>query len=168
MSEELITDSGLRMIVLQEGEGLKPTIGQRVRAHYEIYFGEGSSSSHYDYAKCEYVDELYDSTYEEKPFGGPVEFVIGQETPKDDTYSKGDSIKGFDEAFLDMRVGEKRTAFIPHSLAYGEEGASSFHTFFGYRVPPFRDLSCTIELVEIKELEDKKSSPVSKGPAYEG
>ena len=166
MPEEIVKDNGLRMVVVKEGNGDKPQKGQTVVAHYEIYFGDGTSSSDYDYKEKRYVDELYDSTYEDKPFTGPVEFVVGQTTPKDEVYTKGDSIDGFNEAFLDMRVGDKRTLFIPNQLAYGEEGASSFHTFFGYRVPPFRDLSCTLELVEIKQ--GVPAAAEKRGPAYEG
>ena len=164
---KLVKESGLRMIPMKEGEGMKPIMGQKVLAHYEIYFGEGTSSSNYDYDAGEYIDEQYDSTYEDKPFSGPVEFVIGQETPKDDVYKKGDSIKGFDEAFLGMKVGDQVKLFIPFELAYGKEGASSFHTFFGYRVPPHRDLRCILELVEIKE-DAEIPSTTTRGPAYEG
>lgn len=166
MFEEIVRDSGLIMKTKVEGSGPKPTLGQIAVAHYEIFFGEGSSSSNYDYDKSVYVDELYDSTYEDKPFSGPVEFVIGQETAKDDTYVKGDSIKGFDEAFMDMRVGERRDLFIPAHLAYGDEGASSFHTFFGYRIAPGRNVNCTVELVGIKE--DPVAEGPTRGPAYEG
>jgi len=140
----------LQMKKVHEGEGEKPVVGQTVSAHYEICFSKGTTTSNYDYESEEYVDELCDDTYEDKPFNGPVDFVIGQETPKDDLYKKGDSIKGFDEAFLDMRVGEKRKLVIPPQLAYGNEGASSFHTFFGYRVPPKTGIRCALELVEIK------------------
>ena len=157
----------LEIKVLREGTGSSPTEGQKVRAHYELYFGEGTSSSNYDYDKGEYVEDSYDSTYEDKPFNGPVEFVIGKHTPKDDLYSKGDSIGGLDQAFLTMKVGGKVDLFIPSELAYGEEGASSFHTFFGYRVPPFRDLRGTLELVEIEEDPDTQDKP-NRGPAYEG
>jgi peptidyl-prolyl cis-trans isomerase A (cyclophilin A) len=149
--QEIVKENGLRVIPMRDGEGESPQVGQTVRAHYELYFGEGTSTSNYDYSTGKYIDDQYDSTYEEKPFNGPVEFVIGQETPKDDTYTKGDSIAGFDQAFLGMKVGEQVKMFIPAHLAYGEEGASSFHTFFGYRVPPNRDLRCILELVEIKE-----------------
>tara|TARA_Y100000034_G_C6760359_1_gene338603 strand:+ start:216 stop:677 length:462 start_codon:yes stop_codon:yes gene_type:complete len=149
VSNEIIKDSGLRMVVIEEGIGSTPSVGQEVSVHYEIYFGEGVSTSKYDFEKEEYVDDLYDSTYEDKPFNGPITIVIGSETPKDDIYSKGQSIKGFNEALLEMKEGEKRKLFIPSKLAYGKLGASSFHTFFGYRIPPNRDLSCTIELVEI-------------------
>ena len=160
-------ERALEIKVIREGMGSLPKIGQKVRAHYELYFGEGSSSSDYDYDKEKYVDSLYDSTYEDKPFNGPVEFVIGQETPKDEVYTKGDSIRGLDQAFFTMKVGGKVDLFIPSELAYGEEGASSFHTFFGYRVPPFRDLRGTLELVEIEEDPDTQDKP-NRGPAYEG
>ena len=82
-------ERALEIKVIREGMGSLPKIGQKVRAHYELYFGEGSSSSDYDYDKEKYVDSLYDSTYEDKPFNGPVEFVIGQETPKDEVYTRG-------------------------------------------------------------------------------
>ena len=157
----------LEIKVLKEGAGLTPKIGQKVKAHYELHFGEGTSTSNYDYSKGEYVEDSYDSTYEDKPFNGPVEFVIGKHTPKDDLYSKGDSIEGLDQAFLSMKVGGKVALFIPNELAYGEEGASSFHTFFGYRVPPFRDLRGTVELVDIME-ESHTDAPLQRGPAYEG
>mgnify|MGYP005819022499 CR=1 FL=1 len=151
MSKEIIKESGLRMVEITEGHGDSPTTGQTVSVHYEIFFGEGTSTSNYDEKAGKYVDNLYDSTYEDKPFSGPVDIVIGAATPKDDIYSRGQSIKGFDEALVEMKVGEKRQLFIPAALAYGKEGASSFHTFFGYRVAPHRDLACTIELVEIKD-----------------
>ena len=147
--QELVQKSGLRIIPMKEGDGAVPKKGQRVLAHYEIHFGEGTSTSNFDYDKGQYVEDSYDSTYEDKPFGGPVEFIVGQETPKDDLYTKGDSIEAFDEAFTKMKVGSQVKLFIPAKLAYGQEGASSFHTFFGYRVPPNRDLVSILELVEI-------------------
>tara|TARA_Y100000034_G_C6672435_1_gene295291 strand:- start:54 stop:554 length:501 start_codon:yes stop_codon:yes gene_type:complete len=164
---ELVKESGLKIIPIKEGDGPTPVDGQKVLAHYEIYFGKGTSTSNFDYDTGVYIDEQYDSTYEDKPFGGPIEFVIGQETPKDDLYKKGDSIKAFDEAFLSMKVGDQVKLFIPSNLAYGDEGASSFHTFFGYRIPPFRDLTSILELVEIFPEPSLEESP-HRGPAYEG
>tara|TARA_R110000824_G_scaffold128983_3_gene290144 strand:- start:15514 stop:16017 length:504 start_codon:yes stop_codon:yes gene_type:complete len=166
--QEIVKENGLRVIPLKEGAGKTPEVGQRVLAHYELRFGEGTSTSNYDYDKGAYVEDQYDSTYEDKPFGGPVEFVVGQETPKDDLYTKGDSIKGFDEAFLSMKVGGQVKLIIPHSLAYGEEGASSFHTFFGYRVPPNRDMSAILELVDILDDDPSLDESLVRGPAYEG
>jgi FKBP-type peptidyl-prolyl cis-trans isomerase len=67
-----------------------------------------------------------------------------------------------------MKVGDQVKLFIPHSLAYGEEGASSFHTFFGYRVPPNRDMTAILELVDILDGDDSLSESPVRGPAYEG
>ena len=147
---EITTESGLKYSTIQEGDGRSPKVGETVSVHYELFLGRGTSTSNYDAESDEYIDEIYESTYDEKnPFNGPVEFVIGKYTPKDDLYSEGDSILGFDEMFLDMRIGEKRSLIIPSELAYGEEGASSFHTFHGYRMPPNSDMICNIELVKI-------------------
>lgn len=157
MSNEITTHNGLKMEILSDGKGESPKLGDVVSAHYEIWFGEGVGSSEFDYINDVYKCDLKDSTYEDRPFSGPVKFVIGRETPKDDIYARGDSIKGLDQAFLDMRVGEKRKLFIPHELAYGEEGASSFHTFHGFRTPPFQNLNMTVELVEIENSQEASS-----------
>jgi len=149
MTNKNTSSARLKMETLKEGSGESPKVGDVVLAHYEIWFGDGVGSSEYDYMNDVYKSNLSDSTYEDKPFSGPVKFVVGRQTPKDDIYARGDSIKGLDQAFLDMRVGEKRKLFIPHMLAYGEEGASSFHTFHGFRTPPFQDLHMNVELVDI-------------------
>ena len=153
MNKEITTDTGLKMLEVISGTGGSPKLGDTVLMHYEYYLCEGMTSSDFDYDLGKYREDhttVYDSTYEEKPFSGPVDIVIGKSTPKDDTYIRGDSISGIDEALLDMKVGSKRKLIIPSSLAYGTEGGSSFHTFHGYRVPPNRELTMTIELVEIK------------------
>ena len=152
MREIITTPSGLKHAVIEEGQGGRPKIGDTISVHYELYLGKGTTTSLYDYGSEEYIDQICDSTYDENnPFSGPVNFIIGNVTPKDETYKKGDSIKGLDEAFLDMRVGEKRKLLIPPNLAYGSEGASSFHTFHGYRTPPNSGLEITVELIQIKE-----------------
>jgi hypothetical protein len=167
MSEEVVKDSGLRMLLEKTGAGDTPNLGDKVSVHYEIWLGEGTTSSNYDYNNEEYVNVMYDNTYEDKPFSGPIDIILGRLTPKDDTYSKGDSLLGFDEALLEMKVGEKRKLFIPAELAYGELGASSFHNPFGYRIPPGQPLSCAVELVEIKETASTREQKTFKGPAYE-
>jgi peptidylprolyl isomerase len=147
---DIVTESGLKYSTTQKGKGRSPKVGETVSVHYELFLGRGTSSSNYDAESDEYIDEICESTYDEKnPFNGPVEFVIGRHTPKDDLYTAGDSIIGFDEMFLDMCIGEKRSLIIPSELVYGEEGASSFHTFHGYRIPPNSEMICNIELVKI-------------------
>jgi len=144
-------ESGLKMETITEGLGKNPTVGDAVLIHYILYLGSGTSSSEYDYDNECYVDDLVDSTYEDRPFAGPIEIIVGTATPKDTIYNKGDSIEGLNEALLDMKVGCKRRLLIPSKLAYGSEGASSFHTFHGYRTPPDKGLDMIIELVEIRE-----------------
>ena len=136
--------------VLQEGVGEIPKMGQTVLMHYELWTGEGVTSSVYDYDQKEYVDDIYYSTYDpDIPLSGPIEICIGTRTPKDEVYTKGESIEGLDQALLNMKVGGKVELTIPANLAYGEEGASSFHTFHGYRTPPNMPIRCNIEIVRI-------------------
>tara|TARA_Y100000310_G_scaffold69533_1_gene65060 strand:- start:7724 stop:8236 length:513 start_codon:yes stop_codon:yes gene_type:complete len=168
MSKEIVKDSGLKITVLEEGTGALPQVGQTVLMHYEIWLGKGTTSSDYDYDKKEYVDAIHDSTYDDaNPYSGPIEIIIGSSTPKDEVYSTGESIEGLDEALLLMRVGGKVSLFVPSHLAYGNEGASSFHTFHGYRTPPDQSIICNIELVEIKDNLEEKELAQDSGPAYE-
>tara|TARA_Y100000593_G_C4316470_1_gene341186 strand:+ start:3749 stop:4219 length:471 start_codon:yes stop_codon:yes gene_type:complete len=156
MLRETTTPTGIKMQVLKEGTGTRPSLGDTVISHYIVNLGDGASTSEYDYEKEEYLDSLVESTYEEKPFSGPVEFVLGKRTPDDDVYSAGDSLEGLDEAFINMKVGEKRRLFIPANLAYGELGASSFHSFHGYRAPPNANLDIIVEIVDIKKNIEEK------------
>tara|TARA_Y100000310_G_scaffold124350_1_gene123062 strand:- start:511 stop:972 length:462 start_codon:yes stop_codon:yes gene_type:complete len=140
----------LSIEVLKEGGGKTPQMGHRVLMHYELWAGEGDTSSLYDYDKEEYVDNIHYSTYDTSvPLAAPIEICIGTRTPKDEVYTKGQSIEGLDRALLGMKEGEKVALTIPADLAYGEEGGSSFHTFHGYRTPPHMPIRCNIELVEI-------------------
>ena len=161
-------ENGLGAATMVEGGGPRPIAGDTVLIHYEIWLGEGVASSNYDHDNEAYVDSLHDSTYdEENPFSGPIEITIGTETPKDEVYQRGQSIAGLDEALLEMKVGGKMALDIPPHLAYGEEGASSFHTFHGYRTPPHNSIRCNIELVEIKASLEPKKEIAACGPAYE-
>ena len=145
--------SELKIEVLEQGSGEKPKKGDTVSMHYILYLGDGVSSSNYDYDKKCYIDDQVDSTYDLEMFGGPIDITIGQQTPKDTIYSKGDSIEAFDQALVTMSVGSKCRLTVPHELAYGPEGASSFHTFHGYRTPPYKGLDIIIELVKINTAE---------------
>lgn len=87
------TPSGLRWVVLKEGQGTAtPQAGQKIRAHY---------------TGCLLNGQVFDSSVARNQ---PLEFKIGQ------------VIEGWNEALLTMRKGEKRTLVIPPHLGYGPEG----------------------------------------------
>ncbi|MEI6092194.1 MAG: FKBP-type peptidyl-prolyl cis-trans isomerase [bacterium] len=88
------TPSGLLYTVTKEGKGAKPALGTLVTAHYTGTLTDGTK---------------FDSSVDR---GQPFKFQVGT----------GQVIKGWDEAFLDMKKGEKRVLVIPYNLAYGERG----------------------------------------------
>lgn len=92
----VVLPSGLRYIVLAEGQGEAPRRGQTVVAHYTGTLLNG---------------KVFDSS----AGGQPFEFAVGA----------GRVIPGWDEAFLGMKKGEKRVLIIPYWLGYGERGAGS-------------------------------------------
>lgn len=64
-----------------------------------------------DTVSVNYHGKLDDgSTFDSSEGRPPLEFTVGQ----------GQVIKGFDDAVLDMKVGEKKTVNIPVAEAYGE------------------------------------------------
>ncbi len=108
------TPSGLMYVQLKKGSGPSPEPGAKVKVHYSGKFKDG---------------KVFDSSYDR---GKPIEFIAG----------KGQVIKGWDEALLSMKKGEKRTLMIPYRLAYGANG---------YRaIPPKADLIFEVELIDFK------------------
>jgi len=90
--------SGLQWVVRAPGTGEEtPSIGQEVICNYDGRLLDGTP---------------FDSSYRR---GVPFTFRLGA----------GEVIKGWDEAFLNMHKGEKRTLIVPHWLAYGEKGKGS-------------------------------------------
>lgn len=106
--------SGLRYLVRAPGTGeATPRIGDEVICHYAGRLLEGTS---------------FDSSYRR---GAPFTFRLGT----------GSVISGWDEAFLKMRKGEKRTLVVPHWLAYGEKGRPP-------TIPPKATLVFEVELID--------------------
>lgn len=103
--------SGLQYQVLTTGEGPKPTQADSVRTHYHGTLINGS---------------VFDSSYQR---GEPAEFPVGG------------VIAGWTEALQLMNVGSKWRLFVPHELAYGEQGVGG--------IPPCSVLVFDVELLAI-------------------
>jgi FKBP-type peptidyl-prolyl cis-trans isomerase len=109
------TTSGLLYVVRVPGEGSTPKFGREVIAHYDGRLLDGTP---------------FDSSYSR---GVPFTFRLGT----------GAVIKGWDEAFLTMHKGEKRTLIVPHWLGYGAAGRPP-------TIPPNATLVFEVELIDYR------------------
>lgn len=107
------TESGLQYKVVESGSGATPTISDTVVAHYAGRLINGQE---------------FDSSYGR---GEPLTIPVGG------------VIKGWTEALLMMKEGDKWVLYIPPELGYGEAGA-------GGVIPGNAALIFDIELVEVK------------------
>jgi peptidylprolyl isomerase len=108
------TPSGLKYVVVEEGEGDTPKKGAMVTVHYTGKLLNGKK---------------FDSSYDRKQ---PIDFPVGS----------GQVIKGWDEALLAMKKGEKRVLIIPPSLGYGPSGRGP--------IPPNAIMVFDVELIDFK------------------
>ncbi len=88
-------ESGLIIIVKEEGSGPKPESGQTVKVHYTGMLLDGT---------------VFDSSVER---GTPFEFQLGA----------GRVIRGWDEGIAELNVGSSARLIIPSHLAYGDRTA---------------------------------------------
>ncbi|MFA5447515.1 MAG: peptidylprolyl isomerase [Sphaerochaeta sp.] len=107
------TKSGLKYVVHKEGDGKrKPAWGQRVTVHYSGSLIDG---------------RIFDSSIQR---GQPTQFNVGE------------VIEGWNEALVEMSVGEKRTLIIPPELGYGTMGYPGV-------IPPNATLIFEVELLDV-------------------
>ena len=110
----ITTPSGLKYVVLKEGAGNVPKIGNTITVHYAGKLLSGKK---------------FDSSRDR---GQPITFRLG----------KNRVIKGWKEAFLSMRKGEKRILIVPAKLGYGKRGKGP--------IPPNATMIFDVELLDIK------------------
>ncbi len=91
-------ESGMKYLMTKEGDGAVPSAGQTVKAHYTGWL-DGFDS-----------EKKFDSSRDR---GRPFTFKVGA----------GQVIRGWDESFSTMKVGERRKIILPARLAYGDRGA---------------------------------------------
>mmetsp|Transcript_17017 Transcript_17017/g.23383 ORF Transcript_17017/g.23383 Transcript_17017/m.23383 type:complete len:189 (+) Transcript_17017:88-654(+) len=116
--EFIQTDSGLKYLIVKEGTGGNVTPGQTIKAHYTGWLDDFDS------------EKKFDSSYDRRK---PLVFQVGT----------GRVIKGWDEALLSMKIGEKRRIIVPANLGYGSRGA-------GGVIPPGATLYFDVELLGLQ------------------
>lgn len=112
--DAVTTPTGLKYVVVEEGSGETPTSGATVTVHYTGKLLNG---------------QKFDSSIDR---GQPISFPVGQ----------GQVIKGWEEALLGMKKGEKRVLIIPPDLGYGPAGRGP--------IPPNATMVFDVELVDFK------------------
>ncbi len=123
--------SGLKILVLNEGTGAKPKIGQKVLVNYAGYLEDGSMfDSNYEEVARKY--NVYD---EERKVGG------GYEPYPMDFSPDARLIPGFKEGMMSMKAGDKIRVFIPPHLGYGQQGSGP--------IPPNANLVFDLEIVDL-------------------
>lgn len=129
--EATSTPSGLMYIVLHEGSGPKPEIGQTVEMHYAGYLLDGTI---FDTSVKETAQENGIYNPQREPYA-PFPVEVGPQARV---------IEGWKEAISMMKVGDKYKLIIPPHLAYGARGAG------GGLIPPNATLVFDVEMMGIK------------------
>lgn len=95
--QTMTTPSGLKVEILNQGNGPKPKAGQTVSVHYTgtLFTGRKFDSS--------------------RDRGVPISFELG----------KGKVIPGWDEGIALLTVGSRAKLTVPPHLGYGAEGAGN-------------------------------------------
>lgn len=114
-----MTTTGLKYTDTTVGQGAEAVKGKKVAVHYTGWLDEKGSKG-----------KKFDSSLDR---GQPFVFSLGI----------GQVIPGWDEGVAGMKVGGKRTLFIPSSLGYGARGAGS-------AIPPNANLIFDVELLDVK------------------
>ena len=100
------------------GSGIEISKGALVICNYEGFLDDGTK---------------FDSSIDK---GRPFQFVFGV----------GRVIKGWDQGLIGMKVGGKRSLYVPSKLGYGERQIGQF-------IKPHSNLHFNVELLEVRPRE---------------
>ncbi len=113
--QAITTASGLTYIVTKKGDGAQLKAGDEIIVNYTGLLTSG---------------QKFDSSLDR---GEPFSFPLGA----------GRVIKGWDEGFGKLKIGDHATLIIPPTIAYGERGA-------GGVIPPGATLIFIVEVIGVK------------------
>lgn len=119
LAEMKETSTGLKYEDSTAGTGKEAVRGKTVVVHYTGWLNTSGKKG-----------TEFDSSVKR---GQPFDFPLGA----------GMVIQGWDEGVAGMKVGGKRTLYIPSTLGYGARGA-------GGVIPPNADLIFDVELLDVK------------------
>jgi peptidylprolyl isomerase len=117
-SGEITTPTGLKYTDIVVGTGESPLPGQIVTIHYTGTLLDGKK---------------FDSSKDRMT---PFSFTLGS----------GQTLAGWEEGVVTMKVGGKRKLIVPPNLAYGSTGV-------GKVIPPYATVLFEIELLDVKSRE---------------
>lgn len=122
--------SGLKMVITEEGTGVKPKKGVDVRINCSGYFTDGNLF-YTTYKENAEKFGKYDQRTEDAGYYNPFTMPYSEEATL---------VPGFREGMLTMNYGDKAMLFIPSYLGYGSQGNGP--------IPPNTDLIFEIEVVD--------------------
>ena len=135
--------SGIKILKLKEGNGVKPQIGSNVLVNYAGFLRATGDLFDTNIAEIAKENDAYDAARAADPQYGYIPYAW--------KYSPEEGlIAGFKEALLSMKVGDRVRVFIPSALAYGKEG------FGNGVIPPDADLVFEIEIVDTEVTDAAK------------
>ena len=135
--------SGIKILKLKEGNGVKPQIGSNVLVNYAGFLRATGDLFDTNIAEIARENDAYDAARAADPQYGYIPYAW--------KYSPEEGlIAGFKEALLSMKVGDRVRVFIPSALAYGKEG------FGNGVIPPNADLVFEIEIVDAEVTDAAK------------
>lgn len=122
--------SGLKMIITEQGSGVKPKRGVEVRINCSGHFKDGNLF-YTTYKEIAEKFGKYDQRTESAGYYNPFTMPYSEEATL---------VPGFREGMLNMNYGDKAMLFIPSYLGYGSQGNGP--------IPPNTDLIFEIEVVD--------------------